>query len=1271
MVFSNLDLRLDVLERELGLPFTFVSGHIHELHINVPWTRLNSDPIVITINTIECVLRLPDSSNAGASPESSEASFRSQELRSKARRLQQQQDDSNAPPPGYVQSLINKIISNVKIVCNNLILKYVEDDIVLSLNTRWLCLTSANALWEPAFVDLSLPDLVLRKLLQVKDMTICLDRRDISGRINEYQEPFLYRCSLNVHAAWVYDSLTNKVPRVTRYDIRSQRMDFSLTDTQLPMFLRIFNLLLSLYYGDFNLQETTTEDRGADAKPDSVKINIPPSDFENEMPQAQQGHEAGHSSSWSGWAWTVGSTVGSALLPIYWEDEDDEDNGNEENGNGNAPFQLWKDKIFHLGLYIDEASLVLKLTEKLPKDMGPGTGKVSGPLHTSRLSFSPFLKVVVNGVFQDIKSVGVHTVNVQNGISYFQVVPLGDCACGERDTLEMNLQENEAEEKKKELEAVEKVPDLSYFSGGKAKSRSFLRGSFFVDFGDEDGTCMERKCSYDIFWDTHLEQVTEDSMLERTPAMAFDLLYQLDLPYDFDSENLSVISDLENSPWNERFISRMVLGPASVKICSGSVHRIGTIAHFLSKYDYPPYRESSQPVKDTLTKGKASKADSNETMEESAKKVRVYQLTAINPSLFVYAADHPCGPVNRLDIEACLKRRAKCLTHPGLRNSAMPSNFTNGLSIVIALDCLDSRYIVPMYPVKLSTLVTIHQPRQLSDNCYSTVDMKLMQLSCKMAMSSKNQSITCLQPSNIKVKISHLSFEEPDLSSSQQPQPQTGFVHLKTRLDVENLKCKCSRPQWLLLNYLTKTWTAKTKLLRESLDPILLHDAMMSKLAILAVCLKGGHLEVSRTKISTTLQYHCADVSVYLGLASQSVPILSTVPLSAGNSQQGAAGGPYPASPGRALNRRAEESRERNWLRLDLQLPNAPEHSANVLSMFALQIGEIYCNLDPKLNDWVSYSSSRVRKVSSSMATPPPAAAEKPPMDKKASSGKRSLSKGKTKSSSHKTPQDGGTTIRSQSEEGSNRGHGGDLSELMTEFLTNWSDVFNALLVQVQIEQATIITARKSLTNCSNLLAKSHQRHVKDSLEAVKSSTVPFLCLISPLICLENVAHKPQINQFLSKTPFCMPENVWNPRRDNLPWTLKLTDFSLSYNQSGSVESMLEPITTSCTLALNGKDRDVGFALCVHADMSNFKATLTEEQLQLIISIFEKSLQTLTHLQPDLFNSEATHSRHNVRVFTFRIDYLTSRASAAKVEKRRDIYPLRILNILRVNILPL
>ena len=176
-----------MLESELRLPFTFVSGHIHELQIHVPWTRLNTEPIIITINTIECVLKLPSDDDPAAS-ESDACSTVSAGAAAapggrKSRRSVASGEEAPAAPPGYVQSLINKIISNVTIVCNNLILKYVEEDIVLSLNTRNLRLSSADELWRPAFTELALPDLILRKLLQVTDMTICLDKRNASGKI--------------------------------------------------------------------------------------------------------------------------------------------------------------------------------------------------------------------------------------------------------------------------------------------------------------------------------------------------------------------------------------------------------------------------------------------------------------------------------------------------------------------------------------------------------------------------------------------------------------------------------------------------------------------------------------------------------------------------------------------------------------------------------------------------------------------------------------------------------------------------------------------------------------------------------------------------------------------------------------------------------------------------------------------------------------------------------------------------------------------------------
>ena len=46
---------------------------------------------------------------------------------------------------------MSKIVNNISIVCNNVILKYLEEDIVLSLNARTVTLTSVDNKWEQAF----------------------------------------------------------------------------------------------------------------------------------------------------------------------------------------------------------------------------------------------------------------------------------------------------------------------------------------------------------------------------------------------------------------------------------------------------------------------------------------------------------------------------------------------------------------------------------------------------------------------------------------------------------------------------------------------------------------------------------------------------------------------------------------------------------------------------------------------------------------------------------------------------------------------------------------------------------------------------------------------------------------------------------------------------------------------------------------------------------------------------------------------------------------
>ena len=161
---TNLDLRLDVIEHMFPFPVSLTNGHIHELRIHVPWTNFGSESVVITINTIECVLKLrgPGTDDASNAPPSGIPS--SPSTSSVASKGSKHESDESDLPPGYIQGYINKIFNNVNIKINNLILKFVEDDIVLSLNVRSAELYSVNSEWQRSFVELQSEDLVQIKI---------------------------------------------------------------------------------------------------------------------------------------------------------------------------------------------------------------------------------------------------------------------------------------------------------------------------------------------------------------------------------------------------------------------------------------------------------------------------------------------------------------------------------------------------------------------------------------------------------------------------------------------------------------------------------------------------------------------------------------------------------------------------------------------------------------------------------------------------------------------------------------------------------------------------------------------------------------------------------------------------------------------------------------------------------------------------------------------------------------------------------------------------
>lgn len=88
--------------------------------------------------------------------------------------------------------------------------------------------------------------LILRKIINFSDVTICLDKRNASGCIETYLEPLLYKCSLSVRLCRMFRSPHSARPYTTQMDMFCSKISFILTEPQLPMVLRLLSMILEL-----------------------------------------------------------------------------------------------------------------------------------------------------------------------------------------------------------------------------------------------------------------------------------------------------------------------------------------------------------------------------------------------------------------------------------------------------------------------------------------------------------------------------------------------------------------------------------------------------------------------------------------------------------------------------------------------------------------------------------------------------------------------------------------------------------------------------------------------------------------------------------------------------------------------------------------------------------------------------------------------------------------------------------------------------------------
>jgi len=68
-----------------------------------------------------------------------------------------------------------------------------------------------------------------------------------------------------------YESLSAKLPYITRLNVLCEKLEMSLTDTQLPMFCRLLELCIALYYGTLELPASTVATETEEAFDRSVE----------------------------------------------------------------------------------------------------------------------------------------------------------------------------------------------------------------------------------------------------------------------------------------------------------------------------------------------------------------------------------------------------------------------------------------------------------------------------------------------------------------------------------------------------------------------------------------------------------------------------------------------------------------------------------------------------------------------------------------------------------------------------------------------------------------------------------------------------------------------------------------------------------------------------------------------------------------------------------------------------------------------------------------
>ncbi|XP_008146729.2 intermembrane lipid transfer protein VPS13B isoform X2 [Eptesicus fuscus] len=1195
VVLSKLELKLDVLEQELKLPFTFLSGHIHELRIHVPWTKLGSEPVVITINTMECILKLKDGMQddheSCGSNSTNPSTTENTKSSVKPRRIQQAAPTDPDLPPGYVQSLIRRVVNNVNIVINNLILKYVEDDIVLSVNITSAECYTVGELWDRAFMDISATDLVLRKVINFSDCTVCLDKRNASGKIEFYQDPLLYKCSFRTRLHFTYDNLNSKMPSVIKIHTLVESLKLSITDQQLPMFIRIMQLGIALYYGEIgNVKDGETEDFTCHNKDtsgnitgveDETRIDMPyPSQFKGQELYLQQEDE--QSQGWVSWAWSFVPAI------VSYDDGEEDYLGNDPTSTTHQQkSQTLKDPIVSIGFYCTKATVTFKLTEMQAESSYYSPQKVTS---------KEVLCWEQEGTTIEALMMGEPFFDCQIGFVGCRAMCLKGI---------MGVKDFEENMNRSETEAC-------FFICGEnlsMKGLTYLTNSLF-DYRSPENNGTRAEFILDATH--HKETYTEIAGMQRFGAFYMDYLYTMENnsgqgsanQQDFSlgkSEDLGIVQ--------EKSTKSLVIGPLDFRLDSSAVHRILKMIVCALEHEYEPYSGLKPDIK-----------DENETImsvEEVASleeyiPTRHTSITLLKCTCTIFMAEF-----NLLDHLLPVIM--------GEKNSSNFMNTTNFQplrplpSIQILVDKINLEHSVPMYAERLVQVVSsLTQP---SDNllhyCYAHCYLKIFGFQAGLTSLDYRGSY-CLPVPIIPSFSTALYVKLLKLPTCWTKRSQIAIT--EGIFELPNLTIQATRAQTLLLQAIYQSWSHIGSVSSSVVNEALMNEVFQTigvKSKNPLPTLEGSIQNVELKYCSTSL-VKCASGTV------GSIKICAKAPGESGKEKlipllQGPSDTKDLHS-SKWLNesRKPESLLAPDLIAFTVQVPQYMDYCHNSGAVLLCSVQGLAVNIDPVLYTWLIYQPQK--RTSRHMQQQPVIAVPLVmPMSRRkedeASVGSAPLAKQqsyqaseyasspiKTKTVTESRPLSVPVKAMLSITEGCR-----SPEERMKEFIGAVWNAVKRLTLQLEVQSCCVFIPNDSLPSPSTIVSGDIPGTVRSWYHG-QTSMPGTLVLCLPQIKIISAGHR--CMEPLQEIPFVIPRPILE-EGDAFPWTISLHHFSV-YTLFGKQVTLclVDPMGCTSTLAVTSQkllatapDARHSFVVCLHVDLESLEIKCSNPQVQLLYEL--------------------------------------------------------------------